>query len=207
MTGIIESIIYVLICFIVVGVICSITRNDFLTRKILHMLMASWWFVFLNNIESEIIIIGPLSFIVINYLYSKLCNKHEYGMVHFAISLSILAIVSRFNEILILPATAGMMILGYADPVAALVGRAYQKYKGYETHTKSIVGSIAFSIVAMIILLVLIDEDGKQRIGFDLIILGGFFAYIENRVFPKYDNMLIPIAVFIFVYMRGLIWG
>lgn len=168
--------------------------------------MANWWFLYLMHIDDVVLILGPLTFIGINFLYSKFMHKKEYGMMMFAISLSALVFITVLNKKMIIPATSAILVLGYADPLAALIGKGYHR-NDKRIYSKSLIGSITFAIVSMIILTLIFRYNNVPVRIYEIVLYGCFFAFVENKIFPKYDNITIPFSVFICIYLRGMICG
>lgn len=168
--------------------------------------MANWWFIYLRNINDTVLIFGPLIFIGINYWSCKLKKGKEYGMTLFCVSLSVLVFITTLNKNLIMPATTAIMVLGYADPIAAIVGRGFQK-KMRRPLKKSLLGSFAFMIVSIIILMIFFRAYNESVKVYELVVVSALFAAVENKVFPKYDNLMVPLSVFTYVYIRGVLCG
>lgn len=150
--------------------------------------------------------IGPCVFIFINKYIEKRRHLDTVGMSLFSVSLFVLCILSYISNTFLYPATMGVMILGYADSLAAIVGHAFQerKKKKYE---KSVLGTLVFCIVSMLILYI-------GNIFFEInmpyclvIFISGTLAFIEARVLPKYDNLMIPMVAFFIldIYVRCFI--
>lgn len=205
MKGLICSLIYIMLSFGIAMFFLKISKSTFLTRKLLHILMANWWFIFLRNIEDKILILGPVSFIIINYLIER-SKKKGYGMTMFAVSLSAMTTVVLLNVRFLYSATLAILILGYADPIAAIVGRSYQNYKGY-IHQKSLLGSGIFSMVSIAIMAGLLCYINIELLKVDIILWGCLFAWVEQKVFPRCDNITVPFSVFIVAILRGKICG
>lgn len=168
--------------------------TEFFVRKILHILMASWWFIRLCFLECRPLWLGPIFFMILLIFYRK---KHtiKRGMEYFCFSLAIMTFLTELSSLFIIPATVAILTMGYADSAAALVGKLYQKYKNtYKQH--SIAGSIAFFIVSMAVYFVYLN----QTLNFIYIVLiSALVAFVEAKILPKYDNITVPMLTFLMV--------
>lgn len=196
--GILGSVIYVALSLAVSSVI-KIKSNSFLARKVLHILMADWWFIRLYYIKHKWLWMGPaIMSIVLHVFCAK--KKIKSGMGQFCVSMAIMTLITTYNVDMILPATASILVLGYADPMAALFGKIYQNHKKI-TRPYSLVGSMVFFAVASVVLIVCLYTD---ICWIYLLVLSALLTIVEAKVFSKYDNIMIPVVAFLltfFVYI------
>lgn len=195
MNEIFVSIIYVAFIIGISSIIYNRVKWKFLIRKIIHMGMASWWLIRLQYLDSKILWLGPAIFIIINMLIS-LKFECERGIVYFSISLTCLTLLSMISNTYVFPATAAVMVLGYADPIAALVGRGRQ-IKQNLRYEKSLLGSSVFGCVAFVILLIVCRLYCIHISILGMIIISVFAAFSEAKIFSRYDNIVIPTVVFV----------
>lgn len=193
------SIVYVIIGIIVTGYIEKRFSDKFIARKVLHLLMANWWFIRMYCIEDEWIWIGPFLAIGITYWYCKTYSS-RMGMVYFCVALTIMTILTTCNRNLIFEASASILILGYADSFAAVVGRYYQLRKG-KIPQKSHLGSVVFGITAAFILYVASQLWGGGMSISICLIIAFISAIFERKVFPELDNIVVPGIVFVLVHI------
>lgn len=190
------SVLYVLMSF-------TLTRNiqccDFLKRKLLHFLMANWWFIRIFwNTNILAITLGPLIFIFINYYITKI-NKEvkDYGLIYFSIALTGLTILSFESEKFLMYCTVAMVILGIGDPCAAIFGKKYGKKR--ILNNKTYIGSISFLITSfcftMFVLAIFHSNEVLKGVVVCLV------ATIAELISEKGgDNLFIPISV-LFTYI------
>lgn len=75
--GYLISIIYLVLCFEIIN---NIHCSNFLKRKILHLLMASWWLIRLFWKTTMIVACsGPFFFIFINWYFTKKRIVKDYA--------------------------------------------------------------------------------------------------------------------------------
>lgn len=116
-------------------------------------------------------------------------------MEQFCISLSMLTLITTYIEETIIPATASMLVMGYADSSAAIIGRKYQIYKRKE-YECSFIGTITFIIVAITVLENYFCYINKFNI-FIAMVISIISGIVEAKILPQYDNITIPIVVYI----------
>lgn len=184
------SVAYVLI---VLGV-CAILRkfmSDFTVRKIMHMLMASWWFIRLQFLDCEYLWIGPAVCAAIIFIIRKKVNVKR-GMGLFCAALVFVTSITFLSRDSIPYASATVLTLGYADPLAALCGRVYQTKKGI-TGKRTFVGSLVFFIVCLIVCFCTLRQEFCLPV---LIVLAVIGTLTEAFLFPEYDNIIVPLVMF-----------
>lgn len=187
------SLLYVFICLS----LCFVAKkfcSEFYIRKALHILMASWWFIRLYYINSRFLWTGPLLIGLLISVYAHQQNIKK-GMGHFCISLAIMTFLSEFNSSLIMPSTAAVLIMGYADASAAIFGTLYQKQKNIKKRY-TFVGSFSFFIVCFIILMACFQSTNL----FLLIVFSIILSMIEALVFSGFDNLTVPITAFLLTF-------
>jgi len=175
--------------------------DDFVIRKLLHILMSCWWFIRLYFIDAHFLWTGPVIFLILTYVYSKIKKETKTGMGQFCFSLSVMTFITECFSSAIMPATAAIFAMGFADSAAALSGNVYQKYKKTQ-NSHSIVGTGVFFVVAFAVLIVCFKKE--ISIWF-LLFISGFLSITEAYIFPKYDNITIPFITFVLTYFGSLI--
>ncbi len=109
--------------------------DAFTSRKIVHIGVSHWWFIAVYFFEHTFIaVIGPLSFIALNYIsYRKHLfaamedpdHEKNLGTVYFPIALLILVLWSWAGELSFTQGGIAMAALGYGDGLAALTGKKF----------------------------------------------------------------------------------
>ncbi len=140
------------------------------SRKYIHIVLSNWWLiamVFFNNpIWASVL---PAIFVVVNFLSYKYNiiklmerdadSRDGLGTVYYAITLLVLSILTfgplqNYKEIYgPLIGLAGVAVMGYADGIAAIVGKSV-KSSSYKigTTTKTLAGSFTMLCITFIIL-------------------------------------------------------
>lgn len=135
-------------------------------RKFIHILTSCWVFILIYAMESPFcMMLGPVLFIFINGFfvyggYGVLLGmgnrKRDFGLVYYPISLLILVILYWQSVISSGAVVTGVLVMGWGDGLAALVGSKWGKhrYKVYHRWEKSAEGSLAMVIVSFMIAII-----------------------------------------------------
>lgn len=173
------------------------------SRKFIHIMLANWWiiamFLHTNAIWASI---GPVSFIIINYLsYKKDLikvmereQKDGLGTVYYAISL-FLMVVYTFG--IIHRPEVGLcacFTMGYGDGLASVIGKKI-KSKQYSIGdtTKSIAGTLTMFIVSLIIFGVFLICTNSSLGLLKALILAIIATGVEAISIKGTDNLTVPI--------------
>jgi phytol kinase len=170
------------------------------SRKLIHIGVAHWFF-FVPFFDSLVVaMVAPVSFIGLNYLSQRFAlvrsmersDPADYGTVYYAISLSIITYLSVvYDQYLI--GLVSMMILGWGDGLAALVGR-YMKGPMLRP-SKSVYGTLAMFSASLIVGLVLLHSI-VVSIGIALV------ATTAEVLTPKgYDNLTVALLPFALLWL------
>lgn len=211
--GIILS--YVLV-FVIIGLSTVLQKKGILkdegARKFIHIGVSNWWILamlFFDNVWFAIV--PPITFIILNYASYKMnliksmerSGNGNLGTVYFPISLLILVIVSfgvlKQPEI----GAIGILILGYGDGFAAVIGQKYGKHK--LKFNKSLEGSLAMFVASLVVsLIILFIYQGNSA--FYLAPLIAILATVIELYTPKgLDNLTVPLSNSLVYYLLLLV--
>ena len=214
--GVIFSIVFV---FLIIGVSSILTKLNLLSnegsRKFIHIGVSNWWIIamiyFNNNIYASIV---PALFVVINYIsYKKQVfksmerdgSKNDLGTVYFALSLLILALITFENVEYSYIGALGILIMGYGDGFAAVIGVKYGKNK-FEVlgNEKSLEGSLAMFIFSFIVSIAILYIFNPVNIILYSLILATVSTFLE--AFSPYglDNLAVPLGSSFIYYLMIL---
>lgn len=186
-----------------------------ITRKIVHIGVAHWWFiamVFFDNVGAALV--GPISFTIINYLSYRMrifkAMEHEehrknLGTVYFPISLIVLVAMSFSGWMPVYVAGIGVLIMGYGDGLAAIVGERYGTGWGWlRTIGKTATGTITMFIASFVVVVAFELATGTANsTAFLLISAAGtaaLAAAVELVTPFGLDNLTVPIATSLFYF-------
>lgn len=218
------------VSFLFVGVVLAVAsflRIRFslpsgITRKIIHISVSNWWLILMAFFDSlAFAVIGPICFIAVNSLsvlrriipaMELEKTNRNYGTVYFPISLLILVILSFTGIIPIYAGAVGVLIMGYGDGMASLLGEYFGKRTfSIGTSRKSWIGTAAMAGASFIIsfLIAWLFHEPDLRVfgmaGLSLAVCAA--ATAVELVTPKgLDNLTVPLsAAAVFTVLLKLI--
>lgn len=143
---------------------------------------------------------GPLQASLSGVLHGV--KRQSRGDIYFPVSVAILFILARGNKLLyVVP----ILVLTFADTVAALLGEQYGKH-GYSSigGIKSMEGSIGFfttAFFAVHIPLLLFTELGRPETLLIAADIGLIVTLLEAIAWRGLDNIFIPLGVFVLLHI------
>lgn len=191
------------------------------TRKVIHIGVSHWWLLAMLFFDRwEFAIVGPLAFIFINlasYLFRLFPamehpeRRRNLGTVYFPISLLVLVLLFWAGPLEIWMGGVGILVLGWGDGLAALVGektrgRTFRVYGS----TKSVAGTltmlIAASAVAAVFLAVyspggVLGIGGAPGIVLGALLVGVVSSAVELATPWGVDNLTVPLVTAFLVYL------
>lgn len=202
---------YVLV-FVVIGLSTLFQKKGILkdegARKFIHIGVSNWWILamlFFDNVWYAII--PPITFIILNYISYKMNliksmergGNGNLGTVYFPISLLILVIISF--GILDKPeiGAIGILILGYGDGFAAVIGQKYGKRE--LKYNKSLEGSLAMLLFSFVVAFTIIFIYHGSKAFYLAPIMALLATMIELYTPKGLDNLSVPLANSLFYYL------
>ena len=127
-------------------------------------------------------------------------GRKSYGELYFAFSVVVIFLMHQSTYEYLIP----ILVLTFADSIAALVGTSYGRYNMAQKQedAKSSEGSVMFFIVAFICALVplqLMTEIGRAEVLVISFLIGILAAMIEAVSTNGNDNLLLPLLTYSFV--------
>jgi phytol kinase len=170
-------------------------------RKSVHIIVGSFvgfWPLFLS--WSQILLLSVAFIVVIGFsrylrVFSVIhsVQRPTLGEVYFAIVVGLLAVLIKDGWVYL----AALLHMSLADGLAAIIGVRYGKRNTYIVfgHKKSVVGTSAFFVVSLLILLTYNYWSG-EHISVNLAILTAIGAVTLENASPKgTDNLTVPLWV------------
>lgn len=212
-TGILVSIIFV---FLIIGMSSLMKKLNILSnegsRKFIHIGVCNWWVIamifFDNNISAAIV---PGLFVIINYIsYKKQIfsamerdgSKKDLGTVYYAISLLILSLLTFKNKELAYIGALGILIMGYGDGFAAIIGTKYGKHKfKILGNNKSIEGSFAMFLCSFLVSITILYIFNPLNVLLYSFILALISTVLELVSPLGLDNLTVPLGSAMFFYI------
>lgn len=175
--------------------------NNETSRKTAHILIGSFvafWPYFLSRLD--IIILGLSFFILVSFgMYFKLFDKFRtvtrptYGELLFSLSVVIISIITT-DKLIYLTAILSM---GLADGIAAIFSSHFGKSTSFSIFgfTKSLVGSLAFYIMILLLLANYADRVNHPVDGIFYLGLALTVTVLENISIAGIDNLTVPLLI------------
>lgn len=162
-------------------------------------LFLSWYQIFFLSAAFVAVVSASKYFGVFRAIHSV--QRPTWGEVFFAVSVGLLALLTRDGWMYM----AALLHMSLADGLAAIIGTQFGKKTQYTVlgHTKSVVGSVTFFVVSIIIIAgYSIGTD--TSIGLGLLLATSFVATVlENASTRGLDNITVPVWVAIVLSKLG----
>ncbi len=213
--GIIISFVFVFLTIILVTVIQkSFKLSNNFSRKLIHIMVGNWIFIALYYFDAwYYAIIGPVAFILINYLSYKFrifkameLEEKNPGTIYYAISLTVCTFLCYIKTDVIFLPFLGILAMTWGDGLAAIIGDKWPVKQLREG--KSLGGSIAFFISTFIITLlylhiysVLPSITAVILVSFLTALLGGLIELYSPK---NMDNLTVPLILGLIGFVIGI---
>lgn len=173
------------------------------SRKIIHMLGALSVIILIAILSLNQIAILSGGFIVVLFIARKVRLVHalyeierkSYGEILFPAGVCLSAIFAQSIYAFIF----GILVLGFADAIASLVGTkySYKKYKSLVGHgEKSIAGSLTFFVVSFVIGICVLHYHFHVITAYQvtqMLITSLLLTTVESQLSFGLDNFIIPV--------------
>jgi len=188
-----------------------------IARKIVHIGVSNWFFIYIHVFESDLWpIIGLGGFAVINLalnlsgglsaLMGQESKKRNWGLVQYPISVILMIVMKRMGVGDTVCIGCGLLGMGYGDGLAALVGRSVKSMKFGLGGKKSIVGSLTMAVVTFVVVVLLKSCYAGVEFGLALVLVSLLCAVAATLVeaFTPFglDNLTVPLAIY---FLAGLV--
>ncbi len=208
LVGIVISVVYIVIVFVLSKFMTK--KGEEISRKFIHIALSNIWIIYCLFIDLLwVACILPAAFIVINSLSYKFkifktMEREEndgFGTIYYAISILLVTIFSYLQSNPMI-GTAGMLIMGYGDGFAAVVGKKVKskEYKILGT-TKSIAGSATMLFFSLVISCVAFYMIGIEYFILKALLTAVIATLLEAVSVKGLDNITVPIMVTVMTYL------
>ena len=196
---------YVFIAIIIVAAKFFEKAGKEASRKFIHIMLSNWWFLamyFFDNVIWASVV--PLSFVIINYISYKKnlisvmerdeTEKDGLGTVYYAISLFLISIftfgVIKRPEI----GLCAILIMGYGDGLAAIIGRSIKSlpYKIGKTK-KTLAGSVTMLFISFFIVAIFLASIQSPLWMLKSILMAISVTILEAVSIKGTDNITVPV--------------
>jgi phytol kinase len=216
MTDLIYVLISFVFVFLIIGASTMLKKIKMLSsegaRKFVHIGVAHWWFFvfFFENIWFALV--APAAFIALNFIsyrqhIFKVIERDDqdsFGTVYYPISLFILValtfLIGEPKSLQYIGAIA-MMILGYGDGFAAIIGKRFRSKTFLPG--KSVAGSLTMVIASLIVTSLMIGLYQPEILYPVLFVVLVSVSATVIEMFTRHglDNLSVPLGVAILSYL------
>jgi len=212
LTGLGLGFIYIVV---VIVIAMSLSKLPYeISRTFAHIMIANWWFIASYSMASYWVVMAtPIFFILFNILnaffnwipcLNSKTRNNNLGTVYYAFSIFILLQIFFFDPNLKIAAGLGILVMGYGDGFAALIGQtlgkhAYTIFRGHKT----IEGSLAMLVVSAIVVYGYLSLT-TPVVSLWMVLMIPLLATLIEAISPYgLDNLFVPLitALIYFVYI------
>lgn len=184
-------------------------------RKIIHISVGHWWLLAMVWFQSLwIAIIGPITFIAINYLVAVFhlvpameAKQNNWGTVYYPISLLVLVILSWGGIIEPWIGGVGILVLSWGDGMASVIGEAYgTKSWSFQLfgNRKSLIGFFAMVLASFAVVFIMFSRFSGLPVSWIMVLSSLSIALVAGLVelFTPFglDNISVPLVTSLLVH-------
>lgn len=208
LVGIVISSVYIVLILVLSKLIAK--KGEEASRKFIHILLSNVWIIYYFFIDSlAVACILPIAFTIINTISYKFKilktmerEKNDgFGTIYYAISILIITVFTYLQKNPML-GMSGMLIMGYGDGMAAVVGKKI-KSKEYEVGNavKTIAGSITMFVISFFISSLVLNLLAVEYFFFKGLVIALVATALEAISIKGLDNITVPIVVTVLTYL------
>lgn len=200
--GIIVSFIYVFAVIFLAGFLERFGKEA--SRKTIHILVANWWLIAMIFFKTSLwAAFVPACFVLLNTLSYRFNlfsamergeGRGDLGTVYYAISLLILALFSfsAYGNPII--GGLGILMMGYGDGLAAVVGKKYP-LGPYQLgdNKKSLSGSLTMFVASFLVGFLFLTVTGQSQALVPALVLSTIATALEAITPWGLDNLTVPL--------------
>ncbi len=212
LTGLGLGFIYIVVVIVIAMFMAKLPYE--ISRTFAHIMTANWWFIAALTMSSYWVVMStPIFFILFNTLnaifnwipcLNSKTRSSSLGTVYYAFSVFILLQLFFFDPNLKVAAGLGILVMGYGDGFAALIGQRFGRhtYTIFRGH-KTIEGSLAMWVVTMIVVYAYLSYS-TANVSLWMVLMIPILATLIEAISPYgLDNLFVPLitALIYFVYI------
>ncbi|MCR5731513.1 MAG: hypothetical protein K6G51_01025 [Sphaerochaetaceae bacterium] len=198
--GLILSLVF-LVAIIALGFLAKLSGrfSPESVRKIIHIGVSNWILISAKYLSTFwVTLLGPILFTLLNTLFvysgaSKVLGmgdrKRDNGLIYFPISIIVLYLLKYSNVIALEDVVLGVLVMGYGDGLAALIGKKFGSHKfSLMKANKSVEGCLVMFVVTCILTLVIKNTELSK------VLIIAIVATLLEAITPLgFDNITVPI--------------
>ncbi len=216
--GILLSVLLIGICLVLAFIVSRFGKRRLgdasseIARKIVHIGVSNWFFIYYHVFESDLWpILGLAAFALINLLLNVTgglsvmmgqgSKKRNWGLVEYPISVILLIVLKMLGFGDAVCVGCGLLCMGYGDGLAALVGRSVKSRKMGIDGRKSLAGfvtmvAVTFFIFVALKLVYVSGVSAMKVLGIGLL-CAVIAALVEAYTPFGLDNISVPLTIYL----------
>ena len=210
-TGYLLSIGYGVLCLLAAFLLSRFGVRNAITRKLVHIFIGfEWVILYLFHGATYHFLIVCLAFLVLLLVaYKKKLlqmissdGDNASGTVYYAVSMSLMALVSLIDQRFILPFGLAVFVTSLGDGFAGLLGVLVKKHNPTVYKQKTLVGALAnfvLSTATALAFMTIFEDMGLTPI--HCLVIGALSVGIELISGFGLDNITLPLSVAAFSYL------
>lgn len=192
--------------FLVIGLSRIVSRfGKEASRKFVHVGVAHWWILAMIFFKTPgMAVIGPITFVLLNYLSYRFdlfsaMERHggrgDLGTVYYALSLAILSWLTFGARSAPYVGAVGVLIMGYGDGFAAIVGQRYGRRKiHFSGTTRSLEGTLTMLGVSFAVCLTVLSICAPAHALVASLTVAVVATLAEALTPLGFDNLTVPLS-------------
>lgn len=207
--GIIVSFIYIFAVIFLAGFLERFGKE--VSRKTIHILVANWWFIAMIFFKTPLwAAFVPACFVVLNTLSYRFnlfsamergAGRGDLGTIYYAVSLLLLALFSFSSYGSPIIGGLGILIMGYGDGLAAVVGKKYPVIPYHlGSNEKSVAGTLTMFLSSFLVSFLFLTLTNQDQTFFPALLLSVIATVLEVVTPWGLDNLSVPLLSSAFYY-------
>lgn len=191
---------------------CLGDASSEISRKIVHIGVSNWFFIYYHVFESDLWpILGLGAFALINYilnvsgllsvLMGQSSRKRNWGLVEYPISVIALIALKALGVGDAVCVGCGLLCMGYGDGLAALVGRSIRSGRFGLGGRKTVAGSVTMALVTFAIFIALKLGYGSNASALTVMLAAAVASVLATLVeaYTPFglDNISVPLTIYL----------
>ena len=201
--GYIGALAYGVICLLLSMVAYKLGMPKKYTRKIVHILVGAEWFILYHTVGVSLHFIAVCliftALVWVSYAKSLMPmisseNDNAPGTVYYCISMTVMAIVSRFLPTFALPFGVAVLCTSVGDGFACVIGSSVKRANPKVYQNKTLFGTLSSFLFSFVSVAVFAYAYGMPLSVLDAAIVAAFASGLELITGRGLDNITIPLC-------------
>lgn len=209
--GYLLSYLYLLIIIGISFLMQRFNINRLFARKFVHIFVSLTFLIMYYYFSNTIhIIILPFSIFLLNImaykynLYKLEQKEKDLGTVYYAISITILSIITFYNGNFYPYFAIGLFCMAFADGLAPLISSNFKKNL-ILINKKTLIGTLTIFTISLIVVIINNIIFNIDYLLYEILIIGISAGILELIGKKGLDNLFLPIGISIIAFMLGVV--